>query len=159
MRKSPVLIRAALSCAYGVIVFAFLSYWHSGNTFCDGANPAGIRLHVLRLGIAIVALDLAAGLCGSTMDSLVKSDRGKFCFSPLVAAVIVGVAAWALPDFVNSDPGFFVNTPWDVTCLFYEGYGIVFIALCVPLLAGLTFVRELSVVRITRRLKLTQLTP
>jgi hypothetical protein len=77
MRKSPVLIRAALSCAYDVIVFAFLSYWHSGNTFCDGANPAGIRLHVLRLGIAIVALDLAAGLCGSIVDSLVKVRPGK----------------------------------------------------------------------------------
>ena len=155
MRSSITFVRLVLACAYGIIVFAFLSYWYSGNTFCDGRYD-GTLLHVLKLTIAIGALDFVSGLCALMIGKIVNSEA---FISPFLAAMIVGIAMFSFPDFIYEGYGHFrfENTPLNVKCLFEEGAEIAFIAVVAPLVTGLTFVRELTVSRIKRRQNVRQL--
>jgi len=144
-------LRLLLSCIYAFVAFAILRWFYAGDSFCT--RPGGINLSAFKLAFSITILDRLASWLGMLLGHGSKVFDRPVWIRALSAAVIVGTILFFSPNWIYQAYRVFrfYGTPADVTCLFEEGYGMVFPVTVAPLFALLTFARELLQDWLSRR--------
>jgi hypothetical protein len=151
MWRSEPLVRILSEVAYGSCVIAFLFYFYAGS--CG-------RLRILRLALAIVALDSIASSFGWVSNRTFSPLRNEVGYTPVFtsllvggySSLLVGGCLALLPFWLFQGYGHFrfEYTTWNVNCLFTEGYAISFPVICAPVFAVMTFCREIGIAKILR---------
>lgn len=152
MQDIELRVRTLLVIVYGVIAFAALTAFYRHSYFCNRTGKFGFIAPVVTLSVAITLLDLIASLCARGLDRLWVPKGPKIYIAPVACSVIVACGLFYLPSWIYRGYGHFrfENTVLHISCLFTEGYGIVFLYIFAPLFAILSLVRELILERALR---------
>lgn len=152
MQDNELRVRIYLSIVYGFLAFAVLTAQYRNSYFCNRTEKLGFIAPVLRLSFAVTLLDLVGSLCGRGLDRLRAPKGPRTYIAPVACSVIVGSGLFYLPFWIYLGYGHFrfENTVLDVSCLFTEGYGIVFVYIFAPLFAILSLTRELILEKVLR---------
>lgn len=153
MWRSEFFARILSEVAYGFCAIAFLFFFYSGNTFCGPPQSGDLTQHLFKLALGVVVLDSVASLFGWVSDRAFGSSPIAFGYAPAFATLTVGVCLAYFPFWLYQGYGHFrlEYTPWNVDCLFREGYGMMFPIIGAPLFAAITLARELVIVKMRRR--------
>ena len=145
MWRSESLVRILSEVAYACCVIAFLSFFYNGSPFCG-------RLQVLKLALVVVALDSLASSFGWAFSWTLRSKRKVVVYAPVFSTLLVSGCLVYLPFWLFQGYGHFrfEYTSWNLRCVFEEGYVITFLAICAPVLAGMTFCREIGIEKVLR---------
>jgi len=109
---------------------------------------------VLQLGLALAAWDFAAGFAGTFAFSAVEKKLGMNRLGQVLTALSVAAGFAYLPFWMYRGYGVFrfENTWADVSCFFTEEENVfAFLFAVTPLLALVTFLREILILRSIRQ--------
>jgi hypothetical protein len=138
-------VRLLSSCLYLAFVYVLLFWYTSGDSFCErpGIGP-GHAIASARLAVACTAWDLFASVCGLLVIAITNKRTPRSGVGIFVSAVVAGVGFCSIPYWIyRSDGRFLFENTWaDVSCVFTEGYGMVFPLIVAPALVAGTVVRE-----------------
>jgi hypothetical protein len=146
-------IRLGLSIVYYFISFGILFLYTYHSYFCSRPNGQSHALVIARLALTCAAWDLFASLCGTIAIQMTRKVGDWRGTAPLASTVVAAVGFASMPFLIYRGYGRFLfeNTWADVSCVFMEGYGMVFPAVVAPVLAAATFLRELIAVKLQRQ--------
>lgn len=151
-RHRDLRVRIYLAIVYGLLVFTTLVAQYRDSYFCNRIGKFGFMAPVVTLSVAVTLLDLIASLCARGLDLRWVPKGPRIYIAPVACSVIVACGLSYLPFWIYLGYGHFrfENTVLNVSCLFSEGYGIVFLYIFAPLFAILSLVRELILERALR---------
>jgi hypothetical protein len=127
------IIRLASIGAYFIVSFAVL-YWFAGESYFCGRRGF---LSTFRLSLACTMWDLFACTAGLFVAQKIMNLRTA---APLLAAAISGTGLASIPFWLFRGYGhyLFEGTAIDVSCFFFEGYGLAFAFVIAPALGLLS---------------------
>jgi hypothetical protein len=144
MMRKILILRAVLTCAYGILAFVFCHLIFS-DSFCDHPGSQGFLLAIMKVTVAVTLWgSIANASCG-----IVTAPSKRFDFSPSLAAalsaVFVGLGVGYLPNLIFTGYGVFrFDGSWaSVTCLFEEQQDFFFRFFAPFVLGFLTLAREI----------------
>src|SRR5579859_575698 len=142
-QKKPV-IRSISIGAYLVLAFAVL-FWLAGNSYFCARSP----LSTFRLSLACCVWDLFACAAGSWVAQKVTHLR---TVAPLIACLITGTGLASIPFWLYRGYGHWLleGTPTGVSCVFAEGYGMVFPFVVAPALGLPTLMHSILWLRTSK---------
>jgi hypothetical protein len=153
MRSSQTKLRWMLVGPYWVIAsfIVFVFYFH--DSFCARPGSRNYSIMVVQLGLALAAWDFVAGFVGALASTALEKMLKMRGISLLITTLVVGAGFAYLPLWMYRGYGVFrfENTWADVSCFFTEAYALGFLYFVVPLLALITFLRELLILRLLRQ--------
>jgi hypothetical protein len=153
MQAPQTRLRWMLAGPYWIIVSVFLFAFYFDDSFCERPGSQSYSIMVLKLSLVLAAWDFVAGFAAALASTAAKKALGMRGISVLLTTLVVGVGFAYLPFFIYSGYGHFrfENTWADVSCFFTEGYGFGFLFFVTPVLALVTFLRELLIFRSLRQ--------
>jgi hypothetical protein len=95
--------------------------------------------------------DSFAGFSGSLAFSMTKKIANWQGTAILVSTLVAGLGFASMPSWIYRGDGRFLfeNTWADVSCVFTEGYGMACPFVVAPILAAVTFLRELVLLKVS----------
>jgi hypothetical protein len=131
-------VRITFTIVYFVATFTYLLLDNQGNSFCSRPGGYGPAVAAACFALACTVWDSFASLCGALA---VRSTALRLPALAIPVSAVIA-AAGLLWIALRGGPGLFGDTWADVSCLFTEGYGFMFLFLNVPILVAFTVVRE-----------------
>ena len=145
MVKRRYAVRSIMNGLYLLGAYIFLKWFYSGNPLCGEIGRPSLSLSVVRLTLLIALLDVVASQVALLLlGRRCRAPMGRDWVCALAAAGLVGTVLILSPEWIYKGSGVFrlEGTVADVSCLFEEGYGMVFPFTVAPLFAALTLARE-----------------
>src|SRR5579871_2218709 len=147
-------LRLKLAGPYWIVASAILFAIYRNDSFCFRPGSRNFIIMVLQLGLALAAWDLVAGLAGTFALAAVENKLGMNRLSQVLTALSAAAGFASIPFWMYRGYGVFrfQNTWADVSCFFTEeGNVFAFLFAVTPLLALVTFLRELLILRSIRK--------
>jgi len=131
-------VRVTFTVVYFIATFTFLFLDNQGNSFCSRPGGHGLAVAAACFALACTLWDLFASFLGAVAAGL-SAHRLPGLAIP-VSGIIAAAGLFSIA--LRGGPRLFENTWADVSCLFTEGYGFMFVFLGAPILTAFTIVRE-----------------
>lgn len=134
--REQVTKRIVAAAVFGLLLYLGLCWLYSKDTFCN--NRVGRP--VFALAVTIMLFDLVVSLLATLGYCGGESIRVERWLLALISAILMVAFAGFLPGLLYKGYGHFIleGTIADTSCLFREGYGMVFPVIVAPPIAALT---------------------
>ena len=153
MYSPQIRLRLKLAGLYWIIASIVLFAIYYGDAFCYRPGSRNYAIMVIELGMALAVWDFVVGFAGSFLFAAVEKMLGMNLLGQVLTTVTVAAGFASLPFLLYG--GYtvarFENTWADVGCFFTEGYLFAFLVVMTPLLALVTFLREILILRLIRQ--------
>ena len=147
-------LRLKLAGPYWIIASVTLFAIYHNDPFCFRPGSRNFVMMALQLGLALAAWDLVAGFAGSFSFAAVEKRVGMNLLGQVLTTLAVTAGFAYLPFWMYRGYGVFrFENIWaDVSCFFTEeGNVFAFLFAVTPLLALVTFLREILILRSIRQ--------
>jgi hypothetical protein len=153
MNSPQTRLRLKLAVPYWIIASLALFAIYRGDSFCPRPGSRNFVLMVLQLSLALAMWDLVVGFAGSFAFAAVGKMSRMNLLGQVLTTLVVAAGFAYLPFWIYAGYGVFRfgNTWADVSCFFTEGYAFEFLFAVTPLLALMTFLREILILRLIRQ--------
>jgi hypothetical protein len=130
-------VRLLSGVLYFAVAYAIL-YSYADNYFCSPARGQPRAVVAAKLALACTVWDALAGAISVFLNQQPRWLRA------CVSALIAGLGFASIPFWIYRGYGHFMfeHTWADVSCVFAEGYGMVFPLTAAPVLAVVSVTRE-----------------
>jgi hypothetical protein len=146
-------VRLLSSCLYFVFAYGVLFWYTRGDSFCERPGTgSGHAIASAKLAVMCTAWDLFASVCGLLAAAIANKRTPRLEIGIVVSALVAGIGFCSIPFWIYRGHGRFLfeNTWADVSCVFAEGFGLLFPFVIAPVLAAGTVVREWLIARSNR---------
>jgi hypothetical protein len=146
MLRRILVLRILLALAYAVIVFT-TAHYQIDSLFCKPPYGSGFVAPLIKLTIVIALCDsILSAACAYVLMYQPKITSGgkSFTAGAVASAIFIGIVIWYLPEWLYLGYGDFrfKNTWADLSCLYANEAGGIFVYLGCFILGFITFVRE-----------------